>query len=295
MRMPQWFTRAPAVCAAALLLVSCAKAPEESTGEVTALWSETVPETAGDAVWKKAPRTGVELIPQDLVEPRLMTPSTTRLRARAVTDGERIAFRLEWDDASDNQIPITGDFPDACAVQLPRDSGPDLPAPQMGEPGRPVEITYWRASWQAEVDGRLTEEITSIYPNAKPDHYPYEAQSLEPGSEEQKEMELRYAPAEAVGNAMAGPRTQPVQDLVAEGPGTLTPAERQVSTGKGLRTEEGWQVVLVRPAPPWLARGIQSQVAFAIWDGESDETGARKMRSVWIPFAVPEVSGDDAQ
>jgi hypothetical protein len=278
----------------AFLAVSCAKAPEESTGEVTALWSEKLPESPADAVWDKAPRTNVALILQDLVEPRLMTPSTTRLHARVVTDGERMAFRLEWDDATGNEIPITGMFPDACAVQLPRESGPDLPAPQMGETGRLVEITYWRASWQAEVDGELTDDIRSLYPNAKPDHYPYQAQSLEPESDEQKEMELRYAPAEAVGNAMAGPRTQPVQDLLAEGPGTLTPAEQQVSTGSGARTTEGWQVMMVRPAPSWLARGAQSQVAFAVWDGEADETGARKMRSVWIPFAVPEVSDDDA-
>jgi hypothetical protein len=292
MSKTHWFTRVPALCAAAILLVSCAKAPEESTGEVTALWNETLPENPTDAIWEKAPRTNVELMLQDLVEPRLMTPSTTRLHARVVTDGERIAFRLEWDDATGNRIPITGNFPDACAIQFPRESGPDLPAPQMGETGRLVEITYWRASWQAEVDGELTDEITSFYPNAKPDHYPYEAQSLEPGSDEQKEIALRYAPAEAVGNAMAGPRTQPVQDLLAEGPGTLTPADRQVSTGNGARTPEGWRVMLVRPAPSWLARGIQSQVAFAVWDGEADETGARKMRSVWIPFAVPEVDGN---
>ena len=38
----------------AFLAISCAKAPEESTGEVTALWSEKLPESPADAVWEKA-------------------------------------------------------------------------------------------------------------------------------------------------------------------------------------------------------------------------------------------------
>jgi hypothetical protein len=257
---------------------------------VTALWLETLPQDAGDPAWERAQLTNVELILQDLVEPRLMTPSTTRLHVRAVTDGEQIAFRLEWSDETENEIPMTGEFPDACAIQLPRESGPDLPAPQMGETGRLVEITYWRATWQAEVDGRVTDDIRSIYPNASTDHYPFEAPSLTPGSEEEKAMALRYAPAQAVGNEVGGPRTQPVQDLLAEGPGTLTPMDSQHSTGSGSRTQEGWRVMLVRPAPSWLARGAQSQVAFAVWDGAADETGARKMRSVWFPFALPEVT-----
>jgi hypothetical protein len=272
------------------LVSSCAKAPEELTGEVTALWVETIPEDPADPAWGKAQSTNVELILQDLVEPRLMTPSTTRLHARAVTDGERIAFRLEWSDATNNEIPKTGAFTDACAIQLPQESGPDLPAPQMGEVSRTVEITYWRATWQAEVEGRLTDDIRSIYPNATTDHYPYDAQSLTPDSEEQKEMERRYSPAEAVGNEMGVSRTRAVQDLLAEGPGTLTPMEQQLSTGGGSRTGDGWQVVMVRPAPSWLVRGAQSQVAFAVWDGEADETGARKMRSVWVPLALPEAT-----
>ena len=43
----------------------------------------------------------------------------------------------------------------------------------------------------------------------------------------------RYAPARALGNQMAGPRKQPVQDLVADGPGTLRPAKRNRSIAAG--------------------------------------------------------------
>jgi len=40
------------------------------------------------------------------------------------------------------------------AVQLPAATTPDVPAPQMGEEGKPVEITYWSAIFQATVNGR---------------------------------------------------------------------------------------------------------------------------------------------
>jgi hypothetical protein len=49
-------------------------------------------------------------------------------------------------------------------------------------------------------------------------------------------MAARYAPARAVGNEMAGPRERPVEDLIAEGPGTLSPAASQNSTGAACAT-----------------------------------------------------------
>jgi hypothetical protein len=155
----------------------------------------------------------------------------------------------------------------------------------MGEPSKGVEIVLWRASWQADADGR-PDTITSLYPNATVDHYPFEAESLAPGSAEKQAMALRYAPARALGNPMAGPRSQPVQDLEAEGPGTILPAPATRSTGRGVREAEGWAVTLVRTLPADLARGGTSQIAFAVWEGSNQESGSRKMRSAWIPLVV---------
>jgi hypothetical protein len=155
----------------------------------------------------------------------------------------------------------------------------------MGETGRPVEIVYWRAGWQAMVDGR-EDSIKALHPNAAVDHYPFQAPSLEKGSPEQVAMEKRYAPARALANPMAGPRKQPVQDLVAEGPGTLRPAPTTRSEGRGERRPNGWAVTLVRPVPDGLGAGMRSQVAFAVWQGSHAEAGARKMRSAWIPILV---------
>ena len=101
-----------------------------------------------------------------------------------------------------------------------------------------------------------------------------------------EEMAKRYAPARAAGNAMAGPRQSAVEDLIAEGPGTLSPAAKQQSSGAGKRTATGWTVMLVRPLPAPMAGGKRSQVAFAVWDGAHGEVGARKMRSVWVPISL---------
>ncbi|HXV76124.1 MAG TPA: ethylbenzene dehydrogenase-related protein [Candidatus Polarisedimenticolaceae bacterium] len=275
----------PSALALALLAAACVERHEPLATEVAALRVATLPEDPTDAIWRDAPLYRAELLLQDLVEPRLLEPSTASVDVRALTDGTHVAFRLEWRDATRDDMPKAARFSDACAVQLPGATEPDVPDPQMGHAGRPVEITLWRASWQAWTDGRK-DEIRSIYPNASIDHYPFEAPSLEPGSPEQQAMEQRYAPARRLGNRMEGPRERSVEDLVAEGPGTLTRAEEQRSLGRGVRTETGWQVMIVRLWPEPLDPGRRSEVAFAVWDGDRGEVGSRKMRTGWVPLAI---------
>ncbi len=263
----------------------CQKAAAPPVTEVLVASSTAIPADPLDVAWQKAPEYVAKLLLQDIVEPRLMKPSTELVRVRAISNGSDVAFRLQWVDATDNNLPGDARFSDACAVQVPARIEPTVPAPQMGEPGRSVEITYWRAAWQATVDGR-GDSINDIYPNAAVDHYPFEAQSLEKGLPAQREMAERYAPARALGNTMAGPRSTPVQDLIAEGPGTITPAPAAGSKGCGTRTTEGWAVVIVRQLPTGLSPQAPSQIAFAVWEGAQEEAGARKMRTGWIPLAI---------
>ncbi|MEW6271128.1 MAG: ethylbenzene dehydrogenase-related protein [Thermodesulfobacteriota bacterium] len=269
------------------LLAGCQAEPAHETAtEVRALRRDVVTTDPADPAWDEAPEYRATLLLQDMVEPRLLAPSTPEVRVRALTDGARLAVRLEWADAAPDDLPGPARFSDACALQLPAQAAADVPAPQMGEAGRPVEITYWRASWQATVDGR-PDDVKALYPGAAVDAYPFEAASLEPGSPEQVAMAKRYAPARALGNDLAGPREQPVQDLVSEGPGTLRPAERARSDGRGRRTPSGWAVVLVRPLSPLHGAGdTPRQVAFAVWSGENGEVGARKMRTGWVPLRI---------
>ncbi len=279
-------------CAAAVVLgtltvlaVGPAWGAAPSTAEVVAARSAKLPTTPDDPEWAAAPVYAAQLLLQDMVEPRLIEASTPKVDVRALTDGSRIAFRLDWADDTANDLPGIARYADACAVQLPASTGPDVPAPQMGEPGRPVEITYWRASWQAAAEGR-PDTIKALYPGATVDHYPFEAASLPPGSEAQREMTQRYAPARALGNDMAGPKGRAVQDLVAEGPGTIRPAPEARSEGRGVRTGAGWAVVLARPLPQGVRAGQRTQVAVAVWQGTQQEAGARKMRSAWVPLLI---------
>ena len=272
--------------ALAATLTACKKPePPVSDAEVKAVAEKTIPPTIEDRAWESVPFHPAKLLMQDVVEPRLMQASTSTVRVQAVTDGQQIAFRLSWNDPTQDDLPGPGRFEDAVAVQLPAKTVPDVPNPQMGEDGKPVEITFWSANFQAMVNGRK-DEITAIYPQAKIDHYPFEAASLKPGSPAQQEMARRYAPARNAGNPISGPRTVPVQDLVAEGPGTLRVAEKAISTGVGKHSKDGWTVLLIRPLPNGAQIGARTQVAFAVWEGSHQEVGARKMRSGWIPMAI---------
>jgi hypothetical protein len=275
----------------AAALLACGKSgPPRSPGEVLAVRRATVPADPAALEWKKAPVHTAALLLQDMVEPRLMVASTRSVDVQAITDGVRIAFRIAWTDSSINDLPGASRFSDGCAVQLPAAIAADMPAPQMGEAGRAVEISYWRAAWQAMVNGR-PDSIGALYPGAAVDHYPFQAPTLAAGSAEQTAMTARYAPARALGNAMAGSRPRPVEDLIANGPGSLSPAAETRSDGRGARTRTGWAVVISRPLPAGLGAAGRTQAAFAVWEGGREEVGARKMRTGWVPLAIEGAAG----
>ena len=261
---------------------ACRKAPTV-TNEVVAVPLSTIPLDPGDPLWDGVPEHLAVLLLQDVVDPRLMKASTREVRVRAVTNGSEIGFRLQWLDSRKDDVPGPGFAVDSCAVQLPRTIAKEPPSSQMGEAGHPVEVTFWRADWQASADGR-GDSIRALYPNAAVDHYPYQAPPLEAGSAGQRDMANRYAPAQALGNRRAGPREAPVEDMVAEGPGTLKTEAGAGSRGKGVRTKDGWLVVLNRRLPAGLTPRMRTQVAFAVWEGSQGEAGSRKMRTGWIPL-----------
>jgi hypothetical protein len=261
--------------AVSLLAATGCRSAVATTTEVVAVRAGAVPANPAGSAWDDAPEHPAKWLLQDLVEPRLMNPSTQGVRVRAITNGTEIAFRLEWADATKNDLAGPAKFIDACAVQIPVKIEPNVPAPHMGEEGKTVEITYWRSDWQATVDGR-PDSIKQHYPNASVDHYPYEARSLEKGSAAQGEMAGRYAPARALDNRRTGPRETPVEDLIAEGPGTLKPAPPAGSKGRGVRADDGWSVVITRKVPDGLTPGGRTQIAFAVWEGAHNEVAARK-------------------
>jgi DMSO reductase family type II enzyme heme b subunit len=73
-----------------------------------------------------------------------------RVEVAALHDGSRLAFHLDWPDATENrEVSDTVTFPDAAGVLLASTSG--APLISMGAPGLPVNAWYWRAD---EAQGR---------------------------------------------------------------------------------------------------------------------------------------------
>lgn len=267
-----------------LLLGGCGRGPEPVVpSDVRALRADSFPPTQDSRAWSRVPVYAAELRMQDMVEPRKLKPGVPEVRVQALSDGRAIAFRLSWKDSTSDGVRTPGAFGDACAVQLPAQASADLPAPQMGEKGRRVEISYWSAAAQEAVEGKAG--LQALYPHARIDHYPFSAPPLERDGVAAREMEKVYAPALALGNAVTAPR-KAVQDLVAEGPGTLARSPADRSDGHGVRTREGWEVVIRRPLPEGLVSGGRTHVAFAVWDGSEGDAGSRKMWTPWIPLVV---------
>lgn len=66
------------------------------------------------------------------------------VRVGAIHNGAELAFRLEWDDPSeDAELHDNDSFPDAAAIALPAAEG--APLVLMGAEGKPVNAWYWRA------------------------------------------------------------------------------------------------------------------------------------------------------
>jgi len=160
-----------------MIATGCAKKEPGTTAEVVASFHRTLPEEPADPKWSQTPVHVEQLLMQDLVEPRLLKTSTQQVLLKAFTNGERIVFRIEWEDKSRDDLPAASRFPDTCAVQLPEKVERDAPDPQMGALDRPVGITYWSAFWQSSMDGR-EDDISELYPGASVDHYPFLAPSL---------------------------------------------------------------------------------------------------------------------
>jgi len=78
----------------------------------------------------------------------------------------------------------------------------------------------------------------------------------------------------------------PVEDLNAEGFSTLTRQDEQTVSGKGLRTNKGWQVVFKRNLANQDEHDVQfmgsTPMAVAIWNGGNRETNGQKGLAGWI-------------
>jgi DMSO reductase family type II enzyme heme b subunit len=276
--------------AAVLVAGACGRAPIVNTTDVRAVRAAgALPSTDPQSpLWDAAPEHPAKLMVQDVTEPRLVKPGVELVTVRALHDGASIAFRLEWVDATKDLVPDVGRGSDAAAIQLPLQPGADVPDAAMGQPGKGVQICYWKAVWQDDADRVASgkDRIAALHPNATTDHYPPQA-----GGAAREEMERRYAPAAAARNPILTARNGAVQEILAEGFGSAAAAPTQKGSGRGLWADGRWRTTIARPLAEGpgaanLQPGQKTYIAFAVWDGAERHMGARKMRSGWIPLVL---------
>ena len=291
-------TRARLTAATVLLLAGLLtfyKVPVASSQGITLLAefvAADLPSGPDSELWERAPAVKIPLSAQTVAKPFLAESNIRSVTARALHDGTRIAFLVEWsDDSLNDQTIRTEDFRDAVAVQFPLLEA--QPFFCMGQPGGEVNIWHWKADWQADLVARQDMETT--YPGMRVDYYPFTNPAAGvlagPGDYE----DLNYLPALASGNLLAAAtRTSPVEDTFAGGFGGLTsqPAEDQNVDGFGEWSGESWSVIFARDLvsnqeyDASFESGIVYPMAFAVWDGENDERNGRKSTSQWISLQL---------
>jgi hypothetical protein len=241
-------------------------------------------------MWMDAQAVNIPLEPQMLTTPMLEHATVKEASARAVTDGNRIAWLIAWDADQPATVSDTGQFSDAVGIQFPLIEDASY---MMGGPGMPVQAFYWRAQWQKDIDDRF-QDVYAMYPNFFSCGYWFAEGDFPPRVPESFSdvRSHQWFVAQQAGNPMADfNRTRPVDEMIAEGFGTLTYKPEGIADGRGEWRDGRWYVVFDRPiADDALSRqfraGESSQFGVAVWDGGAGNVGSRKHYSFWVPFEV---------
>jgi hypothetical protein len=221
------------------------------------------------AIWQAVPVMWLAMTPQQ-VTPPMGGGDVTRVAVRALNWENQLFVMLEWADPTvDLGSARPEDYTDAVAVQFPAVAGSAVPAICMGQADQAVNIWQWRADSQEGIPAQPASGYVDLYPST----------------------DDLYYPAKAVGNPMAAP-AGPVQNLVAGGFGTVTPAESQVVMGNGVYRNAGWTVVMSRSfatpdaLQPAFSVSTLIDTAFAVWDGGSNNRNGMKSVSVFVQMQI---------
>lgn len=243
--------------------------PED--GRIHVAKVKQLPAGPEDALWERLDAVRVP------VNPLWPEPNTIlAVAVRAVHDGRRVAAQLQWRDPAFNGAPLRPqDFQDAVALQFSLNGS--TPFLGMGDERNPVNLWFWRAGWQQEMDGPRPD-VGTKFASMHVDTY----------------FRASYQTAQSAGNPLAQPRRSPVEDANARGFGTLAsqPESGQNVQGRGLWRDGFWTVVLVRDLKSRDAGDVQFKpgkpvpVAFAVWDGGQGDRNGRKEISNWYQFIL---------
>lgn len=276
-----------AVLAAAALLTwtNVRLASSQAISLVAKETSQSVPSDNPLApVWDTAPQVEIPLSAQNVTVPQGGGGIRT-VRVRALHDGGRIYFRLDWDDPTkDTSAFDPQDFRDAAAIEFPANGVTTLPSFCMGQSNARVNIWQWKADWQADIDSGYLD-VPQVFPNAVADYYPFQDDNT-------------FYSGRAAGNRFSQTqRTSPVENLVSAGFGTLTSATDQMVQGKGTWQSGRWYVLFSRAMDVGgdtytpFQDGQKTNVAFAVWEGSNGERDGLKSVSQFADLTVEHVAG----
>lgn len=244
-----------------------------------------IPSSPADKVWDTTAPVEMDLLPQIVAVPSIGTATISKARVWSVNNGTEIAFKLEWFDSTrDEALNMPDKYSDACAIQFPlKDS--DKPNLAMGEKDKPVYIVHWKAAWEKDT-AMGYQDVEHAYPNYNVDGYPLvktvENKAVYPVNSFSDEAKAFIAGIAAKNPVSNTDRRVPVEELNAEGFGTLTSQSSQDANGKGIWDYAYWKVVITRKlltddaADTVLSKGRTSIISFAVWDGSKGNIGARK-------------------
>ncbi len=243
--------------------------------------------------WDRVPGVDVPLSGQIVAPPMLREPSVPSIRARAMSDDDRIAVLLEWKDQTKDDSVLRADaFADAVAMQLALGEGTSI---CMGQQAGGLNIWHWKADWAADAEG--WRDVQDVNPNMPLDaslpHVVESGTSPPPGPG-------GFFTGRDAGNLRSAvERPSAVEDLNAIGFGTLTaqPAEGQNVSGVSAHRDGAWRVVLSRklstddPNDARLGHGRAITVAFAAWDGARGDRDGQKSVSSWLTLSFGPAPG----
>lgn len=237
-----------------------------TAGSQPATAVETVPASVDAPAWDDAPTRTVTLSKQQMALP-FGGGSTDSLDVQVALNETHVGFKLDWQDPT-RDVSLDGprEYSDAAAVMLSTGEQPPI---TMGGTGTPVDIWYWRASWQFGSQNQSDGGDMYVYPHP--------ADETKPGR--------------AAGNPLSRPHYDTyAQNYYAKGFGSLSHAPVQNVRASGQRTDDGWSVVFVRERAPEgtydaALNGSQNvYLAFGVWNGSAGEVNSQK--SITLTFST---------
>ena len=270
LRMP--LAAVAVLVAAGALQLADANPAESQTTQLIAWTAEADPGTdPAHPAWAQTTGIQVPLVGQPATY--FAGPGTIpTLSAQALQFGGTLYVRVEWQDATEDGSAVrVQDFADGVALEFPASAANTVPAICMGQAAAGVNIWHWRAdSESGPLDPR------EVYVNTLSDGSP-----------------VNFYTAREAGNPYSQTGASPVQNLLAQAFGTISPSNVQDVAGHGVYANGKWAVVFARPLTAGgtglvaFDGGVKTDMAFAVWNGSAGERNGNKSISQFVTLSVP--------